>query len=135
MTSPDNQFQSPKKEQYVFTQPMSRSVLYHRTPVALALVYYIWILYAAWSKSLYWSWSLEGGVIWTSGGPGMFFPLPLDPGWMTVLTPANIIDQIFYLVFMHSGIWILLGILYVFSPYRLNVRIVMKKLGMRKIES
>ncbi len=138
MTSSDNQFQSTEKEQYFSSQSLNRTILRHRAPVAIALVYYVWILYSAWSMSDLWSWNLEDGLIWSSGGFGMFFPIPIEPGMAAVITQAGIIDQVFYLVFIHSGIWILwiiLGLLYIFSPYRLNVGVVKRKLGMKSVET
>jgi len=138
MAISDNQFQSPKKEQYFSSQSLNRTLLRRRVPVAIALVYYVWILLSAWSMSILWGWNLEGGLMWTSGGAGRFFPIPLGPGEMTIVTSASIIDQVFYLVFMHSGIWVLwiiLGLLYIFSPYRLNVGFVKSKLRIRKVET
>ncbi len=136
MASLSNQSQDSEKEQYFSVQSLTRSILRHRAPVALALVYYVWILFSAWSMSTLWSWNLEEGLVWTSGGFGMFFPIPIEPGMAAVMTGATIIDQVFYLVFMHSGIWILwiiLGLLYIFSPYRLYVGVVKSKLGMRSV--
>jgi len=97
-----------------------------RVRVALLLVYYILILAFAWSMSGSWWWSLEEGLMWSSGGPGIFFPIPFPPGMAGVITPAYLVDQVFYLVFMHGGIWIAwisLGLLYLFSPYRIDLRL------------
>ncbi|MHA2067791.1 MAG: hypothetical protein ACXABY_25795 [Candidatus Thorarchaeota archaeon] len=65
------------------------------------------------------------GVTWSSGSPGTFFPFPSPAGDLTIITYANPIDQVFYLVFMHGGIWAFwfgIGLLYILSPYRLNLR-------------
>ena len=104
-------------------EPLTRSLLVRRSPVVVLLIYYIWILFSAWSLSYLWWWSLEGGVMWSSGGPGTFFPIPRPPGELTIVTAASLLDQAFYLVFMHSGswiLWILLGVLYLVSPYRIE---------------
>ena len=100
-----------------------------RVAVALLLVYYIWILVSAFSQCCWW-WSLEEGLMWTSGGPGMFFPIPVPPGILAVITHGYLVDQIFYIMFMHGGIWIAwiaLGLLYIFSPYRVNLRLLLDK--------
>ncbi|MHA1862714.1 MAG: hypothetical protein ACTSWA_03015 [Candidatus Thorarchaeota archaeon] len=132
MTILDNQGVLREKNQYVILQSLDRATLRHRLPGGLVLIYYVWILFSAWFMSGLWSWNIGSGVTWTSGGPGMFFPIPMGPGMLTVITTANIIDQIFYLIFMHNGIWILwilLGSLYIFSPYRLNVGVVKRRFG------
>jgi len=132
MTNSETQAQSSDRKQYFTKQPFDMEARGERTPVFMALIYYLWVLYSAWSKSNSWSWNLEEGVVWTSGSAGWFFPIPLDPGMLAVLSPAFITDQIFYLIFMHGGLWILwivLGVLYIFSPYRLNMEVVKGKLG------
>ncbi len=68
--------------------------------------------------------------MWTSGGPGRFFPIPVPPGVLAVITHGYLVDQIFYIMFMHGGIWIAwiaLGLLYIFSPYRVNLRLLLDK--------
>ena len=72
--------------------------------------------------------------MWSSGGPGGFFPLPFPPGIAAVITPGLPIDNVFYLVFMHGGIWIAwiaLGLLYLFSPYRVDIRLLHNKIRTR----
>jgi hypothetical protein len=104
-------------------EPMTQYILLRRSPVVVLLIYYSWILFSAWSVSYLWGWSFEGGVMWSSGGPGTFFPFPRPPGEATVVTTASLLDQAFYLVFMHSGIWIIwiiIGVLYLVSPYRIE---------------
>ena len=96
--------------------------------VVALLAYYIWILTSVWSMSGLWLWNPEEGLMWTSGAPGRFFPLPAQPGIAAVMSPAYPIDEVFYLVFMHGGIWIAwiaLGLLYLFSPYRLDLRLLL----------
>ena len=69
--------------------------------------------------------------MWSSGGPGSFFPIPSWPGIAAIIVPGHLIDQVFYLIFMHGGIWIVwivLGLVYIFSPYRLNVRNIGRRL-------
>lgn len=67
--------------------------------------------------------SLFEGVWWSSGGPGMLFPVPLSPGFASVVTAANPFDSALYLIFLQSGIWIMwllfFGV-YAFSPYALE---------------
>jgi hypothetical protein len=112
---------------------VDRAALLRRVAVAFLLVYYIWILISAWLIGGWW-WSLEEGLMWTSGGPGRFFPLPAPPGIAAVLTHAFLVDNIFYLVFMHCGIWIAwiaLGLLYLFSPYRVDIRLLLDKVRTR----
>jgi hypothetical protein len=113
---------------------MDEAARTRRVRVALLLVYYTLILVFAWSMSRLWWWSLEEGLMWSSGGPGMFFPIPFPPGMAGVITPAYPVDQVFYLVFMHCGIWIAwiaLGLLYLFSPYRLDIRLLHNKVRTR----
>ncbi|MGD9395638.1 MAG: hypothetical protein PVJ05_04345 [Candidatus Thorarchaeota archaeon] len=113
--------ESKEKLGFWVREPLTKSLLVRRSPIVVLLIYYIWILFSAWSLSYLWGWSLESGVLWSSGGPGTFFPIPRPPGEATVVTTASLLDQAFYLVFMHSGIWImwiLLGVLYLVSPYR-----------------
>ncbi|OLS29622.1 MAG: hypothetical protein ThorAB25_15610 [Candidatus Thorarchaeota archaeon AB_25] len=115
--------ESKEKPGFWVREPLTQSLLVRRSPTIVLLIYYIWILFSAWSMSYLWGWSLEGGVMWSSGGPGTFFPFPSPPGEATVVTTASLLDQAFYLVFMHSGIWImwiLLGVLYLVSPYRIE---------------
>ena len=72
--------------------------------------------------------------MWTSGGPGRFFPIPVPSGMLAVITHGYLVDQVFYLVFMHGGIWIAwiaLGLLYLFSPYRLDMRLLLDKVRTR----
>ena len=105
---------------------MDKAAWTRRVRVAILLVYYILILAFAWLMSGSWWWSLEEGLMWSSGGPGMFFPIPFPSGMLGVETPAYLVDQVFYLVFMHGGIWIAwiaLGLLYLFSPYRIDLHL------------
>ena len=122
----------------ILRTPINKSAIYRRIPVALILIYYIWILIFAWSIQGLWSWSLERGLWWSSGGPGQFFPIPRPPGIATVESPGYHHDHVFYLLFMHSGIWIIwisLGFLFL-SPYRINLRMlfisIKAKLGFRE---
>lgn len=67
--------------------------------------------------------SIFEGVWWSSGGGGMLFPIPLFPGNAAVITPANPLDAILYLIFLQYGFWIIwLGflLLYAFSPYAIK---------------
>ncbi|MGY5862367.1 MAG: hypothetical protein RTU09_08345 [Candidatus Thorarchaeota archaeon] len=112
---------------------MDKTARTRRVAVALLLVYYIWILVSAFSLCCWW-WSLEEGLMWTSGGPGRFFPIPVPPGMLAVLTRGYPVDQVFYIVFMHGGIWIAwiaLGLLYLFSPYRIDMRLLLNKVRTR----
>lgn len=107
---------------YFIREPLKLGILLRRLPVAILLIYYVWILFSAWSIPG-WSWSFEGGLVWSSGLPGSFIPIPSGPGGLMYVSSAHLIDQIFYLIFMHSGIWIVwitFGFLYLFSPYRLE---------------
>ena len=136
MTSSGNQGKSPEKKLYFTMQSLDRATLRRHLPAGRVLIYYVWILFSAWFMSGSWSRNIGSGVTWTSGGPGMFFPIPMEAGILAIITTAGIVDQIFYLVFMHNGIWILwlvLGFLYIFSPYRLNVGVVKRKFGMKRI--
>ena len=113
---------------------MDRAARTRRVRVAILLVYYILILAFAWLMSGSWWWSLEEGLMWSSGGPGMFFPIPFPSGMLGVITPAYPVDQVFYLIFMHWGIWIAwiaLGLLYLFSPYRLDMRLLLDRVRTR----
>lgn len=109
---------------------MDRAALIRRVAVALLLIYYIWILTSAWLMSGLWWWSPEEGLMWISTIPGRFLPIPAPPGGYWVLSHASLVDNIFYLVFMHGGIWmvwIALGLLYLFSPYRVDLRLLLDK--------
>jgi hypothetical protein len=131
MASTGNQTVSHEKPSYIIRRSPNSRILLSRSLVALLLVYYVWILFSAWSMSGHWRWSLERGLYWTSGGPGSFIPIPSGPGVLTVISPANLIDQVFYLIFMHYGIWIvwiILGILYLFSPYRIDAGVVIGRI-------
>ncbi len=113
---------------------VDRAALARRVTVALLLIYYIWILTSAWSMSGSWWWSLEEGLMWISTIPGRFFPIPAPPGGYWVISHASLVDNIFYLVFMHGGIWIAwiaLGLLYLFSPYRVDMRLLRGKVRIR----
>jgi hypothetical protein len=123
MTSKDDQTKFQEKRGYFIKKSASPNLLLHRLPVLLLLIYYVWILFSAWSMVGFWSWSPDGGLEWSSGGPGSFVPVPSEPGHLMYISKGYLVDQVFYLVFMHSGIWalwIILGILYLFSPYRLE---------------
>ena len=113
---------------------VDRAALIRRVVVALLLVYYIWILTSAWSMSGLWWWSLEEGLMWSRAGL-RFFPIPfMSEIGAAVISPAHPIEQIFYLVFMHCGLWvawIALGLLYLFSPYRLDIRLLLGKVRTR----
>ncbi len=104
-------------------EPLNRNNVLYRFPVVVLLIYYLWILCSALLMYGSWGWSFERGLEWSSGGPGSFFPVPSPPGHLTVITPAVLVDQVFYLVFMHSVtwiFWIIIGVLYSFSPYRIE---------------
>ncbi|MFW9868086.1 MAG: hypothetical protein ACFFEL_00535 [Candidatus Thorarchaeota archaeon] len=123
MTEIRDQIKAKVKTRYFIRESLSKRALLYRSPIVLILIYYVWILISAWNMFDLWGWSLEEGLIWSSGGPGSFIPIPSEPGQMTVVTPGSMIDHIFYLIFIHYGLWILwisLGILYLFSPYRLE---------------
>ena len=112
---------------------VDRAALIRRVTVALLLVYYIWILVSAFSMGGWW-WSLEEGLMWLSFPPGRFFPIPAPPKGYQTLSHASLVDNIFYLVFMHGGIWmawIALGPLYLFSPYRVDIRLLLSKVRTR----
>jgi hypothetical protein len=131
MANTNNQTEFQDTKGYFTKESPSKVILRNRFPITLLLIYYILILFSAWSMSHMWSWSLENGLVWSSGGAGSFFPIPSGSGALTVITQASLIDQVFYLIFMHYGIWIVwitLGILYLFSPYRLAVRCVIRRL-------
>jgi hypothetical protein len=104
---------------------VDRAALLRRVTVAAFLAYYIWILTSAFSMGGWW-WSPEEGLMWVSTIPGRFLPIPAPPEGYGVLSYGYPIDQVFYLVFMHGGIWIAwiaLGLLYLFSPYRIDLRL------------
>jgi hypothetical protein len=113
---------------------MDRAALLRRAAVALLLVYYIWILTSAWSMSGMWWWNPEEGLMWSRAGLG-FFPIPFmsDIG-AAVIAPAHPLEQMFYIMFMHCGLWIAwiaLGLLYLFSPYRVDIRMLLDKIQTR----
>ena len=117
---------------------VDKAALKRRGAVALLLVYYIWILVSAWSMSKSWWWSLEEGLMWLSGGQGRFFPIPIQPGRQIFIpldiTHGYLVDQVFYLVFMHGGIWIAwiaLGLLYLFLPYQIDIRLLLDRIRTR----
>ena len=100
-----------------------------RYGVALLLVYYIWILVSVWSMGGWW-WNLEAGLTWSSSPSGRFLPIPALPGMFAMISHASLIDNVFYLVFMHNGrwmAWVALGLLYLFSPYRMDIRLLLDK--------
>jgi len=136
MNNANNQTEPQEKPRYLTKKiPGRKEILVRRLPVALLLIYYLFILFSAWSTSHLWSWSLENGLEWSSGSAGSFFPIPSGPGILTVISPASLIDQVFYLIFMHYGIWIVwisLGLLYLFSPYRFDTKVVLGKLWKRE---
>jgi len=84
-----------------------------------------------------WWWSLEEGLMW-SFGPGRFFPIPAPPGAQIFIalgiTHGYLVDHVFYLVFMHGGIWIAwiaLGLLYLFLPYQVDIRLLLDRIRTR----
>ncbi len=120
----ESQNQNPLVKRHV-----DRAALIRRVMAAALLAYYIWILTSAWSN-VGWRWSPEEGLMWISTIPGRFLPIPAPPGGYWVLSHASLVDNIFYLVFMHGGIWmvwIALGLLYLFSPYRVDLRLLLDK--------
>ena len=106
MANTNNQTEPLEEPRYITKKSLSRNILIRRLPIALLLIYYLFILFSAWSTSHLWSWTIENGLQWSSGGAGSFFPIPSGPGILTVISPASLIDQVFYLIFMHCGIWI-----------------------------
>lgn len=112
---------------------VDRAALIRRIVASLVLVYYIWILVSAFSMGGWW-WSLEEGLMWSSTIPGRFLPIPAPPGGYWIISPGYLVDQVFYLMFMHCGIWIAwiaLGLLYLFSPYRVDIRLLHDKIRIR----
>lgn len=112
---------------------MDRAALIRRIVASLVLVYYIWILVSAFSMGGWW-WSLEEGLMWTSSIPGRFLPIPAPPEGYWVISHGYLVDQVFYLFFMHIGIWIVwvaLGLLYLFSPYRLDIPLLLDEVRIR----
>ena len=123
-----------RNQNLLMRRHVDKVALIHRVMVALLLVYHIWILISAWSMSGSWWWSLEEGLMWSSTIPGRFFPIPAPPRGYWVISHASLIDNAFYLVFMHGGIWIAwiaLGLFYLFSPYRLDMRLLLDKVRTR----
>ncbi|MFW9889202.1 MAG: hypothetical protein ACFFER_13535 [Candidatus Thorarchaeota archaeon] len=113
---------STKVRSLVEWKPLTRESMRKRTPVLILLIYYIWIIVSAFSMRDWW-WSTDSGVTWERRNPGLFVPFPLPPGDTWGLSFAYPTDQLFYLVFMFRGAWLLwiaVGLLYIFSPYRLN---------------
>ena len=118
---------------------INKSTILRRIPLALIMIYYLWILIFAWLMQNSWWWDLERGLMWSSSNPGQFFPIPKPPGHEMMITLAYPNDQNFYLVFIHNGfwiIWIFLGFLFL-SPYRINLHMlfisIKTKLGFRRI--
>ena len=112
---------------------VDRTARTRRIAVALLMTYYIWILVSAYLMGGWW-WSLEEGLMWSSGGPGRFFPIPIPPGMLAVITHGYLVDQVFYPVFMLNGIWIAwitLGLLYLFSPYQIDLRLLLDRVRTR----
>ena len=112
---------------------VDRAALIRRVAVSLLLVYYIWILVSAFSMVGWW-WSLEEGLMWSSLPPGRFLPIPASPGPYMAISHASLVDQVFYLVFMHGGIWIAwiaLGLLYLFLPYQVDIRLLLNRIRTR----
>ena len=104
-------------------EPLTKDLLFRRSPILMIMVYYIVALGGSWIVSGHWRWSFERGLEWNSGGPGTLLPFPSFPGAATVITPALLLDQIFYLFFIHGANWIwwtIIGFLYVFSPIRME---------------
>ncbi len=133
MSESNTQNVESQNQNLLVRRHVDKVALKRRIIVSLLLVYYIWILVSAFSLCCWW-WSLEEGLMWTSGGPGRFFPFPAQPGIAGVLTHGYLVDQVFYLVFMHGGIWIAwiaLGLLYLFSPYRVDIRLLLDKVRTR----
>ncbi len=112
---------------------VDRAARIRRVMVALILVYYIWILISAWFIGGWW-WSLEEGLMWSSLPPGRFLPIPAPSGGYQALSHGYLIDQVFYIMFIHCGIWIVwvaLGLLYLFSPYRIDIRLLLDRIRTR----
>ena len=112
---------------------VDRAARTRRVAVALLLIYYIWILVSALFLGGWW-WSLEEGLMWATTGPGRFFPIPSPSGNLMALSHGYLVDEVFYLVFMHCGLWvawIALGLLYLFSPYRVSMRLLLNKVRIR----
>ncbi len=118
----DDEEQAKEKPRLVVRRLFTRQCMKKRVLVIFFLAYYIWLLWSAYSMRGWW-WEPETGLMWSSGGPGMFFPFPLLPGIAAIITYASPFDQVFYLLFMHGGIWAFwvgIGLLYIISPYKLN---------------
>jgi hypothetical protein len=133
MSESNTQNVESQNQNLLVRRHVDKVALIHRVMVALLLVYYIWILVSAFSMDG-WRWSLEEGLMWSSGGPGRFFPISTPPGNLAIMTQAFLVDQAFYIMFMHCGIWIAwiaLGLLYLFSPYRVDLRLLLNKIRTR----
>ena len=65
-----------------------------------------------------------GELIWSSGPPGTFFPLPIESGYLAVITSSqSIVDYFLYIFVISNGLVYLLplifGALTLFSIWRL----------------
>lgn len=119
---------STKIRPLVEWKPLTQESMRKRAPILLLLIYYVWIIGSALSMRDWW-WSTDSGVTWERRNPGLFVPFPLPPGDSWGISYAYPTDQLFYLVFMFRGVWLLwiaVGLLYIFSPYRLNQRYLSK---------
>ena len=69
----------------------------------------------------------EGAIVWRSGPSGSFFPWPMDPGPLQVLSEMNAVDVFIYGYLIKSwalvGVTILLWVglcLYIFKAFRMQ---------------
>jgi hypothetical protein len=133
MSESNTQNVESQNQNLLVRRHVDRAALIRRVAVALLLVYYIWILISAWIIGGWW-WSFEEGLMWSGLPPGRFLPIPAPSGGYLALSHGYLVDQVFYLMFMHCGIWIVwiaLGLLYLFSPYRVDMRLLLNKVRTR----
>ncbi len=118
-------FQVTKIHRAFSKRSVDKKSLTVRFVVLGLLLYFVWILNFALRSNI--GGNLLSGVFWSSGGPGSLFPIPRPAGEATVVTPAYPIDAFIYSIFMANGVWIfwiILLLLYVLSPIRLNLSVV-----------
>lgn len=121
--------ENPPPGKLISKRSVGRKFLVRRLIAAGLLAYFIWILEFTLRQNIsgnYWT-----GVWWTSGGPGSLLPIPRPAGEAAIMTPARPIDVFFYLGFIHNGVWVIwvvLLLLYIFSPYFVDFGVLYNKL-------
>ena len=99
---------------------ITRKSIVLRIVAGIILVYFLRMV----QVSIFLSGNLFEGVYWSSSGAGALFPIPNEPGIATVMTLANLVDSLIFVVLINNGIWMLfvvILVLYLISPVTIPI--------------